>query len=478
MTPGAIRRALLRIAALFHARSLDRDLQEELDAHVTLATEQELQSGHTPEEARRRALLKLGGMQAARERHRDARAVPWMEQVWQDVTYALRGLRRQPGFAVTAVLILALGIGVNTAVFSIVRPLLLHPLPFPDADRLIWISPGFEQGQSRGTYAADVFEALKTRSQSYSDLSAYWAFFGYGTYTLTGRGPAKGLAGTLVAPRFFELLGIEPTLGRLFSADEATPTGPAAFIPSTAVISHAFWQRRFGADRSVVGSTITINDSPVTVVGVLPKDFDFGAVFAPAARVDLFMPAPLTAMVQYQWGSALAVVGRLREGITVPAAQAEMDAVTQRLRADHPEWGAVTAVVTDLATRIGARFQRSLALLWGAVGLVLLIAGTNLSNLFMVRTTTRAKEIRIRLTLGASRSRVVRQLLIEGVVLALAVWLQTSDSRVWTGQELGRSTSPMRRSRQAAWISSSDRRFHQTHTGRPCARRSRQSIRT
>jgi hypothetical protein len=221
--------------ALFQSRSLDRDLQEELERHLALAAEEHLRGGLSPDEARRQAAIDLGGLQVAKARHRDARGIPMAESIVQDIAYALRGFRRNPGFTLTAVVILALGIGVNTAVFSIVRPLLLRPLPFRDGGELVWISPAHRDGRSLGTYHVGVFEELKRHSQSFSELSAYFAFFSYISYTLTGSDSAEGLRGVMVAPRFFELLGIRPHTGRFFSAEEEKPNGPPA--------AAALWRR-------------------------------------------------------------------------------------------------------------------------------------------------------------------------------------------------------------------------------------------
>jgi hypothetical protein len=244
-----VRRLFHQIASLFRRRSLDRDLQDELDTHLALAADEYERCGHAPQEARRMARLALGGADNAFEAHRDARGLPWLENLWRDAKYALRGFRREPAMLSIAVLILALGIGANTAVLSIVNPLLLRPLPFKSPEQLVWIANDDTGGLSGTTFSVNWYEQFQKTSQSFEELTAYFAFFTYGGYTLTGRGEPERLMAVDVAPRFFEVLGVEPAYGRSFSAAEHHAAGPRA-----AVLSHRLWQRRFNADPAVVDS--------------------------------------------------------------------------------------------------------------------------------------------------------------------------------------------------------------------------------
>jgi predicted permease len=336
-----------------------------------------------------------------------------LDAILRDARYAWRSLRRDPGFALIAVVILALGIGANTAVFSVINPLLLRPMPFPDADRLVWIEPDEnEGGMSGATYPVAVFEELRRQTRSFDRLSAYFAFFGYDAFKLTGAGHGERLVGVPVAPGFFELLGVQPALGRLFTRQESAPGGPRAVL-----LTHALWERRFAGDPSIVGRVLTINNEPVTVVGVLPRDFHFSSVFTPGVRVDLFAPADLEQM--RPWGNTLAVVGRLKGDVSLDAARAEIAALMPRLNQTH-DWGRRSARILGLKQHVSGHLRQSLLVLWAAVGFVLLIVCANLSNLLLARTAGRSKEIAVRMALGAGRGRVATLVLTEGVLLSLA----------------------------------------------------------
>jgi predicted permease len=343
----------------------------------------------------------------------DTRRTLTFETLRQDLKYAVRGFRREPAMAIIAVVILALGIGANTAVFSIVNPLVLRPLPFPNADRLVWISNTGTTGLSGRTYRVDVFEEFQRNARAFESLTGYFAFFGFGGQTLTGRGEPERLMAVDVGPRFFEVLGVQPARGRLFTDGEHHKGGSPA-----AVLSHGLWHRRFGGDPSLVGNAITINGEQVTVVGIMPASFDFASVFTPGTHVDMFVPADLDVM--RPWGNTLSVIGRLRPGVTLPEARAEFAALMPRLLSEHKDWGRWGATLTDLKEHVSGRMRRSLFVLWAAVGFVLLIVCANLANLLLARASVRSREFAVRIALGATRARLIRQLLSEGVLLSMA----------------------------------------------------------
>ena len=329
----------------------------------------------------------------------------------RDVRDAVRQARRAPAFTAVVVLTMAIGIGANTAVYSVIRPLLLAPLPVRDASSLVWLPNIGSAGLSGATHQVNVFEELARRTRSFSDMTGYFAFFGYGTQTITGDGPPERLSIVPVAPRFFEILGVQPALGGLFAPEESRPNGPRAIV-----LSHAFWQRRFGGDTSVVGRSLTIENVPVRVAGVLPATFDFSSIFTPGTSVEAFVPAVLDEM--RTWGNTLAVVARLAPGASMEQARDELAGVVSAIHSDRPEWGNFGVRLTALQEHVSGPLRRSLVVLWGAVAAVLLIVCANVSNLLIARSTARSREFAVRIALGADRLRVMRQLLVEGLLLS------------------------------------------------------------
>jgi predicted permease len=334
-----------------------------------------------------------------------------------DLEYTLRTLSRDPGFTLVAVLTLALAIGANIAVFSVVNTLLLRPLPFPNANELVWIAPPPSGcGLSCATYSADAYEEFRAQSRSYRDVTGYFAFTTPDNVRLTGRGEPEPATSIEVIGNFFQLLGVQPALGRLFTPDEGR-----AISQPVALLSNAYWRRQFTADPAVVGRAIELNGTPVTVVGVLPASFDFGAVFSPGAKVDLFVPLNLNNA--RDWGNIVTLLGRLKPGVTLAQALDDAKRVAPNIyfNLKYPETlgrykGAL--IPEPLKDYVIGGLRRSLIALWSAVGAILLIAGVNLSNLLLARAAARAKEFAVRGALGASRGRIVRQLLMESLVLS------------------------------------------------------------
>src|SRR5580692_2944135 len=337
----------------------------------------------------------------------------------QDLKYALRTLSRDRGFTLVALVILALAIGANIAVFSVVNTLLLRPLPFPDSRELVWISPlPSDCGLSCDTYSADAYEELRDQSRVYQGLTGYMAFSTPDNLRLTGRGEPQPATSFEVIGNFFQVLGVQPAMGRLFTPDEARG-GPH---PVT-MLAHAYWRQQFNADPQIVGKVVELNGTPITVVGVLPDSFDFGAVFSPGAKVDLFTPLDLN--LERNWGNIVTLIGRLKPGVTVAQALDDANRVAPNMyfNTKYPQTlGRYKGdlIPVPLKDYVTGKLRRSLIALWCAVGAILLIAGVNLSNLLLSRTAARAKEFAVRGALGASRGRIVRQLLIESLVLSSA----------------------------------------------------------
>jgi predicted permease len=353
-----------------------------------------------------------------------------MEQIVQDLRYAGRTLAKNPGFAIFATLIIGLGIGASATVFSVVNSLLFRPLPFSDPDRLLWVENGGKEGDRSGlTVQVGHFLDYRERDKSFSDLAAYFAFYGVGDNKLTGDGEPERLSGVPVSQNFFQLLGIQPQIGRLFNDDECHWNGPKAVL-----LSYGFWKRRFGSDPTIVAQSIILNDEPHIVVGVLPASFDFANVFAPGSHFDVYFPFPLSPETN-RWGNTLAIVGRLKPGTTAKMAQAEADILGPQIRREHPERNGLELRLMPLRDHVSARLRPALMVLACAVGVVMLIACANLSNLLLARSASRQKEMAIRAALGAGRRRLIRQMLTESILLSccggtLGVILALAGTRV------------------------------------------------
>jgi predicted permease len=330
----------------------------------------------------------------------------------RDLRYTFRTLRRDMGFAAFAIAIAGLGIGASATVFSVVNTLLLRPLPFQDPAALVWVPNHNTAGLSGQTTQVGHMLDLRERTQTLSAIGGYMAFYGVGDNLLSGRGEPERLNGVPVTENFFDVLGVRPLLGRTFTPEECRWQGPKAVM-----LSHGLWERRFNSDPAIVGSSLTINDEATTVVGVLPASFDFGAVFAPGNHFDLYFPFPLSPET-HRWGNTMAMVGRLKPGVTAAQAQSDTKAIGTQLTREHPDRNSFEGFVKPLADQVNGRMRTAVWVLAGAVGAVMLIVCANLSNLLLARTAARQKEIAIRTALGAGRGRLVAQMLTEGIVLS------------------------------------------------------------
>jgi predicted permease len=344
---------------------------------------------------------------------RDTYSLTALESFLQDLRYTFRTLGRDAGFTTFAILIIGLGVGASSTVFSVLNTLLVRPLPFKDPGSLVWIANKTpeENDLSGQTVQVGRMLDLRERNKSFSDIAGYFAFYGVGDSKLTGDGEPERLSNVPVSQNFFSLLGVEPQLGRLFTADECKWNGPKAVL-----LSHGLWTRRFGSDPGIVGKAITLDESRATVVGVLPASFDFGSVFAPGTHIDLYSPFALTKETD-RWGNTLALVGRLKPGVSIQSAQAEASVLGDQISNEHPRQNSINPKLTFLAQHVSGRLRPALLVLACSVAVVMLIVCANLSNLLLARTATRQKEISIRTALGAGRWRLIRQLLTESIVL-------------------------------------------------------------
>src|SRR5580692_11479097 len=332
-----------------------------------------------------------------------------MGTIWQDLQYGWRMLRRNPGFSLVAILTLAIGIGANAAMFSVINTVLLRPLPFPDAQRIVFVwNTDPNRNVFRGVASPAEFLDWRDQNHSFEELSAWRSWF----YNLTGTDEPEQVFGVHASANFLRLFGVKPILGREFIPEE-----DQVGHDQVAIITYGLWQRRFGGDPTIVGKNILLDEKPFTVVGVLPRGF---SLFGTSRQFDVWMPMALDRAQLHREDHSVIVFGRLRKGVTLAQAQAEMETIKARLKLQYPgidqqDGVHVVAFREDLARNI----KPGLLVLLGAVVLVLLIACVNVANLVLARAATREREITLRATLGAGRGRIIRQLLTESALLAL-----------------------------------------------------------
>lgn len=398
-------RALLNRLTSFATRGRGDDFDAELESHLQLHVDDGVRRGLTPADARRQAILKLGGIESTRQQHRDRRSIPVLEHVLQDLRFAFRHLTKAPGFAVTAILTMTLGIGAAIAIYAFVDAVLVSPLPYATPSRLVDVTERNAQIAHANLSYPDY---LDWRQQN--TVFQGFDFHNGQRYALTTSDGLQAVVGARVSAGFFRTLGVVPILGRDFYAGEDKPG-----IPQTAIVSYRTWHTRFGGRRDIVGRTVTLDGEPCTIVGVLPASFHF----APRGTVEFWTPFHAGGGCDNERGChGLVGVARLKDGVTVGAANAEMEGIAARLAVQYPAsnkgQGAVVAPLTEV---IVGDLRPILFLLLCGAGLLLVIACINVVSLLLVRSEGRKRELAVRSTLGASNGRLVRQFVSEAVVL-------------------------------------------------------------
>jgi putative ABC transport system permease protein len=424
-----------RLRAWLTPRQQDYDFAQELKTHLDLLIQENLRRGMTPADAERSARISLGGATQLQETHREQRGLPMLETLIQDTRYALRTLRKNPGFTALTVLTLALGIGANTAIFSIVYAVLLKPLPYPNSQQLFNI---FQVQRQEGVAATGFsfanFAELRQQSKSFSEMAGSQRH----ELTLTGHGDPTVVKTSVVTPELFELMGQTPVIGRIFTPQDGQP-GAA---PVTLLSEH-LWRAMFAADPKIIGTSINLDKRRFTVVGIVTAKFRFPQInqseqlWIPLVNDPLF-----GSWIPNRGGHWLQITGRLRPGASLPQAQAELDAIAARLGQEFPEENSGWTIgLLPLRQLFVFNVSSALWILLGAVALVLLISCANIANLLLARATSRSREMAVRTTLGAARSRIVRQLLTETAVLGAFGGLSGVALAYW-GVQVLRSVMP------------------------------------
>lgn len=415
-----VRRFLLRLQSLFrrerNALRLDHEIQFHLDQQIA----ENIAHGMSPQEARNSAMRTFGNPTVLKEETRDTWGWTWLEQIAQDIRYGARALAKNPGITATVVITLGLGIGVNTAMFSLLNGWLLRPLPVPSPEQVTVLTSQQKEG-SNGNFSYPDLLDFEREADSFSSLCGYAVGIG----GLSADGDAREIAYSSVTGNYFSALGVKPALGRLFFPGEGEKPGEELLV----VLGYSFWQSRFGGDPRVIGKSVRVNGKQATVIGVTPREFH-GTVFV--LDMDAFLPLSALSLISDSgnfWtvrdDRGLTVMGRLKQGTTLKQAQSSIDVIADRLATQYPEAdkGVKVRVVPERFARPGAfvaTFVPVIASLFLVLaGLVLLLACTNVANILLVRATARSREIAIRSALGATRARIIRQIVTESLLMAL-----------------------------------------------------------
>ena len=397
-----------RWRALTHKDDLEQELDEEMQFHLERDIERNVKSGMTMEDARYAALKSFDRLEQSKEECRSARGVGFIENVIRDVSYSLRVLLKNYAFTIVVILTLALGIGANTAIFSFANGILLRPLPYPQSDRLAVLDETApKQGIESLTVAYPNFLDWRDQNTVFEGVATH---YGTSRFAMTLGGQPTEIRGSRVSYGLFEVLHVSPLLGRTFTINEDRPEEDGVVI-----LGYDLWQRNFGGDSSIIGKTVEVSRRPRTVIGVMPRGFRFPEVS------EMWVPLAFTTKIYTRNDHSLDAIARLKDGVTLTQAQTEMNTIARRIEEQNPVTNEGLGVrVTSLHDNLSGNYRDALLILLGVVGCVLLVACVNVANLMLARATARQKEFALRAALGAGRWRIVRQLLVESLLLAIA----------------------------------------------------------